>query len=198
MRLVWPPSSTPFLRQRYVNGPVPLAVVENTAPSPTHRLGFASAVAVVFELIVSVAQLVTVLHGPLTSTQYNPPCEGLTFDNTNWLFVSPGKTVSPLRHKNANGPVPLGTVLNAAVPPGQAAVFASGVVLVLVNTVTAREQVLCSGPSLTVTCNVNEPPCVPERTCTTGAILAPIIAAPDVFAVNVQANVAFVASLAPA
>jgi hypothetical protein len=82
-RFVCPEISAPFFNQRYLKGPAPLAVVANTAPSPTHRVKLANAVAVVFENTVSVAQLVTALQGPETSTQYLPAEPADTFDNVN-------------------------------------------------------------------------------------------------------------------
>jgi hypothetical protein len=129
-----------------LNGPAPLAVVENTAPSPTHRARLANAVAVVFENTVRFAQLVTLLQGPDTSTQYLPAEAAEAFDNVNWLFVWPSNTSPSFAHRKLNGPVPEGCVAKVAVPPGQTEIFASGVVLTLVITVTVCAQVLCKGP----------------------------------------------------
>ena len=55
--------------QRKVNGPVPEATVEKVAESPGHLTRLINGVAAVLELIVSAAELVTLLQLPEISTE---------------------------------------------------------------------------------------------------------------------------------
>jgi hypothetical protein len=59
----------PSLRQRKVNGPVPLGVVENETLSPRQLVWLVNKVADVFVLTVSVAELVRLLQLPETITE---------------------------------------------------------------------------------------------------------------------------------
>ena len=68
-RAVWPGTSAPLFLHAYVNGPAPEATVENIAPSPGHFVRSTKASALMDELTVSVALLVTTPHTPLTSTE---------------------------------------------------------------------------------------------------------------------------------
>src|SRR5688572_2110488 len=61
-------STAPFFRQTMLNGPAPSGVVVKLTGSPTQRVAFESALAVVFWSKVSVAVLVAALQRPATST----------------------------------------------------------------------------------------------------------------------------------
>jgi hypothetical protein len=131
----------PSLCQRKVNGPVPLGVVENETLSPGQLVWLVSKVADVFVLMVSVAELVTLLQLPETITEYIPALVGTTETRFKVALVSPLSVIPSLRQTKVNDPVPLGVVEKETLSPGQLVKLVNKVADVFVLMVSVAELV---------------------------------------------------------
>src|SRR6188768_4270673 len=105
-------NSTPLLRHKNVNGPEPDTTVLKVTELPGQLVAFNKGVSTGCSLTVKVAKFVTLLHSPVTSTEYTPPSSTVTLLRASEVLVWPGISAPSFRQRMANGPVPSMTVEN--------------------------------------------------------------------------------------
>src|SRR5207248_8414412 len=93
-------------------------------------------------LTVTVAQLVTKLQGPATSTQYMPASASETEPRFSELLIWFAMSWWFLRHTYVNGPGPEVSVWNVALSPTQRIISTNAVLIVTLVCTVSRAQLV--------------------------------------------------------
>ena len=109
---------------------MPCGIVLKLTVVPGQFVSETRASALVGSFRTRVAKLVTLLHKPVTLTEYNPALPVEILEIVREELVAPKMIVPSFDHSKLNGPVPCAAVLKVVAVPGQFVTETNGSALV--------------------------------------------------------------------